>query len=120
MGKPQISNQAGTAALQSLSSANPDTATAVRYLLQRLAAAAPGGSVEVRVPPFGAVQCIAGLDHRRGTPPNLVELDPQTLFDLSLGKLDWAAAVANGKVHASGTRAGDLADLFPISEIQLD
>lgn len=107
-------------ALRSLSTPQPETATAVRYLLQQLALQAPGGSVEVRVPPFGAVQCIAGLDHRRGTPPNLVELDPKTLIELALGESSWAAAVSAGKVHVSGTRAPEVAALLPISKIRLD
>lgn len=120
MGKRQISDQIGSDALRSLATPQPDTATAVRYLLQQLALLAPGGSVEVRVPPYGAVQCIAGLDHRRGTPPNLVELDPETLVALALGRLDWAAAQASGKLLASGARANEVAALFPISKIRLD
>lgn len=119
MGKPQISDQAGMDALRSLSTPQPDTATAVRYVLQQLALLAPGGSVEVRVPPYGAVQCVAGVDHRRGTPPNLVELDATTLIALALGDTDWSAATATGRVHASGTRANELASLFPISKIRL-
>ena len=107
-------------ALRSLSTPQPETATVVRYLLQQLALEAPGGSVEVRVPPYGAVQCVAGLDHRRGTPPNLVELDPETLVALAFGRLDWAGAKASGKLHASGNRADELASLFPISKIRLD
>lgn len=107
-------------ALRSLSSPQPNTATAVRYVLQQLAILAPGGSVEVRVPPFGAVQCIAGLDHRRGTPPNLVELRAETLIALALGQSNWHECLADGTVHASGARAGELAALFPISKILLD
>lgn len=107
-------------ALRSLTTSQPETATAVRYLLQQLALAAPGGSVEVRVPPYGAVQCVAGLDHRRGTPPNLVELDPETLVALAFGRLDWASAKASGNLIASGTRAEELAALFPFSKIRVD
>lgn len=120
MGKPQISDQVGADALRSLSGSQPNTATAVRYVLQQLALLAPGGSVEVRVPPYGAVQCIAGLDHRRGTPPNLVELNADTLVQLALGITDWPTATAAGLVHVSGSRAGEVATLFPISKIRLD
>ena len=84
-------------------------ATAVRYLLQLLAERAPGNTVEVRVPPFGAVQCIPGPRHTRGTPPNVVEMDAR---DLARARHRAAApgteAVAAGAVHASGQRA-DLA-----------
>ena len=91
-----------------------ETATAVRYLLQLLDEKAPGNSVEVRVPPFGAVQCIAGTAHRRGTPPAVVETDADTWLSLATGALTWADAVANGKVLASGERA-DLSGYLPIS-----
>ena len=79
--------------------------TAVRYLLEELAAIAPGKSVEVRVPPFGAVQCIGGLTHTRGTPPNVIETDAETWIGLALGKLSWEDAVASTRVQASGSRA---------------
>jgi hypothetical protein len=81
------------------------TATAVRYLLQALADKVPGNSVEVRVPPFGAVQCVEGPRHTRGTPPNVVEMDAATWLALATGRASWTDAVASGTVHASGTRA---------------
>jgi hypothetical protein len=93
--------------------ARPTLAAAVRLSLRALAAAAPGRSVEVRVPPFGAVQCIEGLRHTRGTPPNIVETDPRTWLELATGRLMWTDAVAAGRVTASGTRA-DLAHWLPI------
>lgn len=80
-------------------------ATAVRYALEELAERAPGRSVEVRVPPFGAVQCIQGPRHTRGTPPNVVETDPQTWLQLVTGSQTWAQAEAAGTVRASGQRA---------------
>ncbi|MEN9343113.1 MAG: hypothetical protein RIR24_700 [Actinomycetota bacterium] len=80
-------------------------ATAVRYLLEELGTIAEGNTVEVRVPPFGAVQCIAGPRHTRGTPPNVIEMSPETWFALAVGDISWDAAVAAGSVHASGTRA---------------
>jgi hypothetical protein len=88
-------------------------ATAVRYLLEELTFLRPGNSVEVRVPPFGAIQCIEGLTHKRGTPPNVVEFDADTWLALAFGELSWLEAVASGKVHASGTRA-DLSELLPL------
>jgi hypothetical protein len=87
---------------------------AVRESLAALATAAPGRSVEVRVPPFGAVQCVAGPRHTRGTPPNVVEADPRTWLALATGRLAWADAVASGAVAASGSRAGEVADHLPL------
>lgn len=88
-------------------------ATAVRYLLQLLDEKAPGNSVEVRVPPFGAVQVIQGPRHTRGTPPNVVEMDAATWIAVATGVEDWADAAASGRVHASGTRA-DLSGVLPL------
>ena len=87
---------------------------AVKESLAELARRAPGHSVEVRVPPFGAVQCIEGPRHTRGTPPNVVEADPRTWLSLVLGRADWDAAVATGAVRASGSRAGEVAGLLPL------
>jgi hypothetical protein len=93
--------------------ARTDLATAVRYLLQLLAEKAPGGAVEVRVPPFGAVQVIEGPRHTRGTPPNVVETDPATWIALATGAEQWADAAAAGRILASGIRA-DLTDVLPL------
>ena len=90
-----------------------DLATAVRYLLQLLVEKAPGGAVEVRVPPFGAVQVIEGPRHTRGTPPNVVETDPATWIALATGEEQWADAAAAGRILASGIRA-DLSDVLPL------
>ncbi|WP_191844610.1 sterol carrier family protein [Catellatospora chokoriensis] len=113
---PDIS-PAVTSALDSLASGQtPERLTlrdAVRALLARLAAMAPGRSVEVRVPPYGAIQCVEGPRHTRGTPPNLVETDPVTFLQLAAGRVDWAAAVADGRIRASGIRS-DISSLFPI------
>jgi len=112
----RISTDEGRAALAAAAAetpARPDLATAVRYLLQLLAEKAPGNSVEVRVPPFGAVQVIEGPRHTRGTPPNVVECDPRTWIALATGAEAWADAMAAGRIHASGTRA-DLAALLPL------
>jgi hypothetical protein len=88
-------------------------AEAVRALLRVLAAGAPGRAVEVRVPPYGAVQCVAGPRHTRGTPPNVVETDPVTWVRLATGRLGWARAVADGQVSTSGSRA-DLGAYLPL------
>ncbi|GAA4623844.1 sterol carrier family protein [Cellulomonas oligotrophica] len=87
--------------------------TAVRFTLEELAHVAPGNAVEVRVPPDGAVQAVAGPRHTRGTPPNVVETDPGTWLALATGAQTWADAVAAGLVHASGERA-DLTGLLPL------
>ena len=88
-------------------------ATAVRYLLEELAAIAPGNSVEVRVPPFGATQCVAGPRHSRGTPANVIEMDAETWLALATGALGWDDAMAAARVIASGSRA-TLDGLLPI------
>ena len=91
----------------------PELRAAVRYLLDLLAARAPGRAVEVRVPPYAAVQCIEGPRHTRGTPPNVVETDPVTWIMLATGRLTWAEASAAGRVMASGVRA-DLSAVLPV------
>ena len=91
----------------------PVTATAVRYLLQLLAERYPGGAVEVRVPPYGAVQCIEGLNHHRGTPPNVVEMTPAVWLHLATGRRGWTDALEAGEVQASGSRA-DLSGRLPV------
>lgn len=123
MGRARIAAAAGVAAVRAAlapdaagSDAAPGretTALAVRYLLQVLADAAPGNTVEVRVPPFGAVQCVEGPRHTRGTPPNVIETDAATWLALATGATTWAAAVADSRVSASGTRA-NLDGLLPI------
>ncbi len=94
--------------------ARAELAAAVRGTARSLAADAPGGAVEVRVPPFVAVQCIEGLRHTRGTPPNVVETDPRTWLLLATGLLDFEAAVASGVLTASGSRAAEVARWLPI------
>ncbi|MGH3300825.1 MAG: sterol carrier family protein [Streptosporangiaceae bacterium] len=92
----------------------PALRAAVRYTLGLLAERAPGRSVEVRVPPLAAIQCVPGTRHTRGTPPNVVETDPATWLALATGRLTWAAAVADGRVYASGQRA-DLSAYLPLA-----
>lgn len=114
----RIDTAAGREALAAVGAASggaarTDLATAVRYLLQLLAEKAPGHTVEVRVPPFGAVQVLEGPRHTRGTPPNVVETDPATWIALATGAEAWADAAAAGRIAASGTRA-DLSELLPL------
>ncbi|MDG4762840.1 sterol carrier family protein [Solwaraspora sp. WMMD406] len=86
---------------------------AVRLLLAGLADRAPGRSVEVRVPPYGAIQCVAGPRHTRGTPSNVVETDPITWVLVATGRLEWSTAVQNGRIAVSGARS-DISDYLPI------
>ncbi|GGM16399.1 sterol carrier family protein [Dactylosporangium sucinum] len=86
---------------------------AVRDLLADLRSRAPGRSVEVRVPPYGAIQCIEGPRHTRGTPPNVVETDPITWLEIATGRKSWHEAVTAGKIRASGVRA-DLSPYLPL------
>ena len=91
--------------------------TAVKTSARWLAQQVPGRSVELRVPPFVAVQCVPGPRHTRGTPPNVVETDPATWLRLATGELTWAQAVAEGRVSASGNRA-DLSALLPLAPLR--
>ncbi|KAA0109225.1 sterol carrier family protein [Mycolicibacterium sp. P1-5] len=92
----------------------PEIATAVRLTARTLAALAPGASVELRVPPFVAVQCISGPRHTRGTPPNVVETDPRTWLRLATGLLDVDEASRGGALRLSGSRAGEVASWLPV------
>lgn len=89
-------------------------AAAVRGTVEILAAELPGRSVEVRVPPFAAAQCVEGPRHTRGSPPNVVETDPRTWLEMATGRLDWDAAISQGRVRASGTRAAAVAAGLPV------
>jgi hypothetical protein len=121
MARARIDDGAGTVAVREALAAFFDgtvasreiRAQAVRYTLQLLAEQAEGNTLEVRVPPFGAVQCVAGPRHTRGTPPNVVETDAATWLALATGALTWAEGVATGAIHASGQRA-DLTGLVPV------
>lgn len=74
----------------------------------------PGRSVEIRVPPYSAIQAFEGIRHTRGTPPNVIEMDGATWLGLSVGQLDWTQQVESGRVRASGTKA-DLSAYLPMS-----
>lgn len=84
-----------------------------KHFLAVLESRAPGRSVEVRVPPYAAVQCIEGVRHTRGTPPAVVETDAATWIALATGRLTWDGALASGRVRASGERA-ELGPYLPL------
>ena len=104
----------GRAAAAGAEPARTDLGTGVRYLLQLLAEKAPGNSVEVRVPPFGAVQVVEGPRHTRGTPPNVVEMTPATWIALATGESAWSDVAGTAQLSASGTRAREIAALLPL------
>ncbi|MDM4721916.1 sterol carrier family protein [Micromonospora sp. WMMA1363] len=117
MPSPYVKSAAVAAALSALDEGRtPDRSVfreAVRALLTTLGERAPGRSVEVRVPPYGVVQCVPGPRHTRGVPPNVVETDPATWLRVATGRLDWADAITQGRVRASGIRA-DISAYLPL------
>jgi uncharacterized SCP-like protein len=86
-----------------------------KHLLALLVAKAPGGAVEVRVPPYAVAQCVEGTRHTRGTPPAVVEMDAATWIGLAVGDLDWHEAEEAARLAASGERS-DLSPLLPLVE----
>jgi len=96
-----------------------ELAGAARTICAMLGLAFPGGSVELRVPPFAAVQLGIGERgrHTRGTPPNVVQTDALTLLELASGRLSWADALAARRVRASGIHS-DLSELWPLVELR--
>ena len=113
----KVDPAAGAAAVESVLAGADDrdtVALAVRYLLEVLASDFEGHTVEVRVPPWGAVQAIEGPRHTRGTPPNVIETDAATWIALATGSLPWSEAVAGARASASGQRA-DLSEVLPLA-----
>ena len=92
---------------------DPQVHAEVKAALARFQAIAPGRAVEIRIPPYAAVQAVPGHTHRRGTPAAVVETDAQTWLDLCSGRVSWADAVADGRVRASGERS-DLTPWLPL------
>ncbi|MEU5903674.1 sterol carrier family protein [Micromonospora sp. NPDC047527] len=117
MSSPHSKSTAVAAALSALdegrTAERPVLREAVRSLLAVLAERAPGRSVEVRVPPYGAIQCVPGPRHTRGNPPNVVEMSPVTWLELASGRIGWGEAVTDGRVQVSGIRA-DLSAYLPL------
>jgi hypothetical protein len=91
--------------------------TAVKYCLQLLHEKAPGNSVEVRIPPYAAVQVIPGISHKRGTPPAVIEMSARIWIELAIGKIDWITTKNSGAISASGERA-DLSAYLPVISAQ--
>jgi hypothetical protein len=83
----------------------------VKQILKVIEEMAPGRAVELRIPPYAAIQCVEGGNHRRGTPPNVVEMDAQTLLKLSKSPQSWDQLCSEGSISASGTNS-NLAELF--------
>ena len=90
---------------------DPEMMAKVRVILDTIAHDSPGHAVELRVPPYAAIQCVEGPRHRRGTPPNVVEMSADVLLGLASGDLIWNECVENGSIHASGERS-DLSRIF--------
>ena len=90
---------------------NPQITATVKEILDLIKDVSPGKSVELRVPPYGAIQCVAGSNHRRGTPPNTVEMSGQTLIRLINQPALWINLCESGEVMASGV-ASDLSNVF--------
>ena len=92
---------------------DPEVLQQVKKTLQELTVKAPGRAIEVRVPPYAAVQCGDGPTHTRGTPPNTIEMNADTWLALASGKLSWSDAMNSGAIAASGVRA-DLTEYLPL------
>lgn len=93
--------------------AKADLRLLTKHFLAVLEERAPGRSVEVRVPPYAAVQCVEGVRHTRGTPPAVIETDAVTWIALATGAMTWSDAVDQARVRASGERT-DLSPYLPL------
>ena len=89
----------------------PEIMSQVKTILAKISKIAPGHAVELRIPPYSAIQCVEGPKHTRGTPPNVVEMSADVLFDIVGGKINWPDAISDGRISASGERS-DLSALF--------
>lgn len=92
---------------------DPQVLAEVKATLALLTERSPGRAIEVRIPPYAAVQCGEGPTHTRGTPPNVIEMDAITWLALARGEISWSDAMAEGRIIASGVRA-NLTDLLPL------
>jgi hypothetical protein len=93
---------------------DPNIASEVRKILDLIKKTAPGNAVELRIPPYGVIQCVAGVNHRRGTPANQVEMSGETLLFLIHNPKDWQRLCNNGEILASGT-SSDLSEILLIA-----
>lgn len=96
---------------------DPKILQEVKATLALLVERYPGKAIEVRIPPYAAVQCGDGPKHTRGTPANVIEMDAQTWLDLARGRRQWGDAYQEGLINASGTRA-DLSDVLPLEDVR--
>ena len=108
-----VAVEAAVASLDAGAADDADVRLLVKHLLAVLVDQAPGGAVEVRVPPYAAVQAVGGTTHKRGTPPAVVEVDAETWIELGLGRLTWVDAERAGRLRASGERS-DLSPYLPL------
>ena len=90
---------------------DPQIMSQVKEILAKISKLAPGHAVELRIPPYSAIQCVDGPKHTRGTPPNVVEMSAEILLAISAGAITWEDATADGRITASGERS-DLTNLF--------
>ena len=90
---------------------DPEIMSQVKEVLAKISKLAPGHAVELRIPPYSAIQCVEGPKHTRGTPPNVVEMSAEVLFEIVGGKINWLDAISDGRISASGERS-DLSALF--------
>ena len=90
---------------------DPQVALQVAKIFELVKEISPGKAVELRVPPYGAIQCSKGAIHRRGTPPNQVEMSADTLIHLAINPESWSGLIGQGEIRASGL-ASDLSNLF--------
>ncbi len=90
---------------------DPEIMSQVKTILAKISKIAPGHAVELRIPPYSAIQCVEGPKHTRGTPPNVVEMSADVLFDIAGGKINWTDAISDGRISASGERS-DISALF--------
>ena len=96
---------------------DPQITATVKEILDLIKGISPGKSVELRVPPYGAIQCVAGSNHRRGTPPNTVEMSGQTLIRLISEPALWSRLCESGEVRASGLLS-DLSNVFSLAAVK--
>ena len=96
---------------------DPQITATIKEILDLIKGISPGNSVELRVPPYGAIQCVAGSNHRRGTPPNTVEMSGQTLVRLINEPALWSSLCESGEVRASGLLS-DLSNLFAQASVK--
>ena len=93
---------------------DPNIASEVRRILNLIKKTSPGNAVELRIPPYGVIQCVEGVNHRRGTPANQVEMSGETLLFLIHNPKDWQRLCSNGEILASGT-SSDLSEILLIA-----